>query len=106
MKNNNELSEVEKYVLQGGSDNYRIMQTSDKCFIIQKLFKKTITKGYFWNRKKQNIEEWHRIDKYGDKLFKCLVFHTNSMWLVNYETKEEANKWISDYKKYPIYHYF
>lgn len=89
----------------GISDKFRIVQNSDNKFIIQKLFKKTQTKGYLWWKKTTNSEEWKRVDKNGRKYYIGLHINISNVdRFRTYKTLDKAIKWITDYNKYPIYH--
>jgi hypothetical protein len=87
----------------GISDKFRIVQNSDDKFIIQKLFKKTETKGYLWWKKRISWDEWKRVDKNGQKYYR-IRYISNYDKFKTYKTLEKAVKWIEDYNKYPIYH--
>lgn len=90
----------------GVSDKYRIVQNSDDQFIIQKLYKETQTKGYFWRKKTTTSKVWKGVDKNGNKYWSGgRHFHISNIDLFKtYKTLKKAEKWIKDYAKYPIYH--
>ena len=86
------------------SNEFLIKQISEKEFIILKKFKKETTKGYFWWKKTIIKEDYQRVDKYGKPLF-IRRWITNIGDMIEYKTKEKAENWIANYKKYPIYYY-
>ena len=90
----------------GISDKFRIVQSSDNEFIIQKLYKETDTKGYLWWKKTSSWDEWKRVDKNGQKYYSISyrIHISNYDQFKTYKTLEKAIKWIEDYNKYPIYH--
>jgi hypothetical protein len=89
------------------SNNFLIRQTSDREFIILKMYKEIETKGYLWWKKTIKTEKYHRVDKYGTKFFiiSYPIYFTNLENLETYKTKEDAEKWIADYTKYPLDYY-
>ena len=89
----------------GVSGKFRIKQKSDNKFIIQKLFKKTQTKGCLWYKKTTTKEEWEDSDEYGREYFSYKYgLISNNHCFKTYKTFNKAIKWIEDYNKYPIYH--
>jgi len=90
------------------SNNFLIRQTSDCEFIILKLYKEIETKGYLWWKKTIKTEKYHRVDKYGNKfcIISYSIYFTKLENLETYKTKEEAEKWIADYFKYPLDYYY
>lgn len=81
-----------------GNNKFRIVQIHDLEFIIQKLYKKTITEGCLWWEKTITTHKWHRVDINGKKY----NIENYDQFLI-YNTLEKAIKWIEDYNKYPIY---
>ena len=75
---------------------FRIKQRADKLFSIQRLYKKRV--GYFWQKKKE-VKVWEYVSL---KMTKPYLIEVNS-W-ANFKSLEDAKKYISDYKKFPIYH--
>jgi hypothetical protein len=102
-ENNNTEKQCDIHVVSS-SNNFLIRQISEKEFIILKKFKKETTKGYFWWRRTIINENYKRVDKYGKPLF-IRRWVTNIGEMIEYETIEEAEHWIANYKKYPIDYY-
>lgn len=81
----------------------RIVQTGDNKFIIERLSKKSKTKGCLWWKKTSVIDEWERVDVFGRPYFMIFTRVSNIDILTTFENFEKAFKWINDYHKYPIY---
>ena len=86
-------------------DKFRIVQESEKEFVVKKLFARTVINGYFW-WVKSTFNEWRTIDCNGDRYYELGMSRqiTNEHLFKKYNTLDKAIKWIKDYEKYPINH--
>lgn len=86
-------------------DEVRVRQIKTNEFIVEKLAKKTKSKGYLWWKKTEIIYKWQRVNKYGDFINISMVIYGDKS-IITYKTLKQAKDWIKNYKKYPIYHYY
>lgn len=84
--------------------DFRIVESYKSEFYVQQLIKTTKKSGFLWWRKTKEIKEWKRITSSGD-VFIFNTYFTNFEDLISFTTKEQAEKWIEDFCKYPIYYY-
>ena len=80
----------------------RIKQIGESEFFIQKLITEIKISGCLWWEKKETIERWVRVDMRGRHV---VDFNYIPCGIVTFETLKEAENWIKDSEKYPIYHY-
>lgn len=86
-----------------GSD-FRIVESYKNEFYVQRLIKKTKKRGCLWWKKTEEIEEWKRVTSLGTELI-ISMYYSNISDMIYFTTKGQAEKWIEDFHKYPIYHY-
>ncbi len=102
------IEKTNDYTVYIVSDNekFRIKQTKENVFVIQRLFKVVETKGYLWWKKTTSSYKWESVDNYGQALYNsCIeIYIINLKHSKSYSTLEDAIKWIEDYSKYPVYH--
>ena len=95
-----EIEKTENFTIyKVDSEKFRIVQESDKEFVIEKLCKNKETKGILWWKKTREWEVWRNVDIKGHFYFRYSV-----QTFKKYKTLGKAIKWIQDYEKYPVTH--
>ena len=85
-------------------DMFRIKQTSDTCFNIQKYYVREETNGYLWWKKTTETADWFSCD-YKCRVLNEMPYDSHKMRFACYmflKTKKEAVKFLEDFEKYPV----
>lgn len=79
---------------------FRVVETLDSKFYVQKEVERTKLKNYLWFFFKSVTEKvWENLDYYGNYYYRITVTP------YKHNTLEQAKEWIIKHQQYPKYHY-